>query len=246
MSAKKPGRNDPCPCGSGKKYKACHAGMDKLRDSLDGRMQARDINALVQYAEGDPAVKAHITQEAVERAKRVEEALRQSTTPSVFAPEEQVWLTCVLWEPLNALKTPGLVPAARREAIASFLRSARGAMDADFLQGLVERLRTLSQDTTLPEATRAFYTDAAVAFEAEPVRMALAAVLTGSNEPVGRWPEELVALADLEALPRWKAEDLDAYRQLLEGRGMARAAARVKMGQEWLRTHSVQLDTPKA
>lgn len=23
MSDKKPGRNDPCPCGSGKKYKAC-------------------------------------------------------------------------------------------------------------------------------------------------------------------------------------------------------------------------------
>ncbi|PIP57548.1 hypothetical protein COX03_02490 [Candidatus Woesebacteria bacterium CG22_combo_CG10-13_8_21_14_all_39_10] len=21
---KKPGRNDPCPCGSGKKYKKCH------------------------------------------------------------------------------------------------------------------------------------------------------------------------------------------------------------------------------
>jgi len=22
--ARKPGRNDPCPCGSGKKYKKCH------------------------------------------------------------------------------------------------------------------------------------------------------------------------------------------------------------------------------
>ena len=22
--SEKPGRNDPCPCGSGKKYKACH------------------------------------------------------------------------------------------------------------------------------------------------------------------------------------------------------------------------------
>jgi hypothetical protein len=22
--AKEPGRNDPCPCGSGKKYKKCH------------------------------------------------------------------------------------------------------------------------------------------------------------------------------------------------------------------------------
>jgi uncharacterized protein YecA (UPF0149 family) len=23
---KKPGRNDPCPCGSGKKFKKCHGG----------------------------------------------------------------------------------------------------------------------------------------------------------------------------------------------------------------------------
>ncbi|MRI91657.1 zinc chelation protein SecC [Aggregicoccus sp. 17bor-14] len=27
-----PGRNDPCPCGSGKKYKACHAGEDRERE----------------------------------------------------------------------------------------------------------------------------------------------------------------------------------------------------------------------
>ncbi|MCA1791452.1 MAG: SEC-C domain-containing protein, partial [Thioalkalivibrio sp.] len=24
-----PSRNDPCPCGSGKKYKACHLRMDR-------------------------------------------------------------------------------------------------------------------------------------------------------------------------------------------------------------------------
>ena len=24
---KKPGRNDPCPCGSGKKYKKCHGAL---------------------------------------------------------------------------------------------------------------------------------------------------------------------------------------------------------------------------
>ena len=31
MSSSKPGRNDPCPCGSGKKYKACHATEDRAR-----------------------------------------------------------------------------------------------------------------------------------------------------------------------------------------------------------------------
>jgi len=27
-STPKVGRNDPCPCGSGKKYKKCHGAMD--------------------------------------------------------------------------------------------------------------------------------------------------------------------------------------------------------------------------
>ncbi|NNB98423.1 hypothetical protein HI113_31460, partial [Corallococcus exiguus] len=31
MSPSKPGRNDPCPCGSGKKYKACHAAEDRAK-----------------------------------------------------------------------------------------------------------------------------------------------------------------------------------------------------------------------
>ena len=26
LGKKKPGRNDPCPCGSGQKYKRCHGG----------------------------------------------------------------------------------------------------------------------------------------------------------------------------------------------------------------------------
>jgi preprotein translocase subunit SecA len=30
--AAKVGRNDPCPCGSGKKYKHCHGRPDKLAD----------------------------------------------------------------------------------------------------------------------------------------------------------------------------------------------------------------------
>ena len=29
-SATKPARNDPCPCGSGKKYKKCHGGIEHL------------------------------------------------------------------------------------------------------------------------------------------------------------------------------------------------------------------------
>lgn len=29
---KKVGRNDPCPCGSGKKYKNCHASSEKSKE----------------------------------------------------------------------------------------------------------------------------------------------------------------------------------------------------------------------
>jgi preprotein translocase subunit SecA len=29
MSALRAGRNDPCPCGSGKKYKKCHMPIDE-------------------------------------------------------------------------------------------------------------------------------------------------------------------------------------------------------------------------
>src|SRR5438270_59074 len=47
----KPGRNDPCPCGSGKKYKACHAAEDRERDApppsqphtLNSDLHAADI-----------------------------------------------------------------------------------------------------------------------------------------------------------------------------------------------------------
>ncbi|MCM2257900.1 MAG: SEC-C metal-binding domain-containing protein [Vicinamibacteria bacterium] len=31
MSDKIPGRNEPCHCGSGKKYKACHLGADEAK-----------------------------------------------------------------------------------------------------------------------------------------------------------------------------------------------------------------------
>src|SRR4030042_301789 len=53
---KKIGRNDPCPCGSGKKFKKCHKGKedDLLLDGIDGagleEMAARIIKlAPVDY-----------------------------------------------------------------------------------------------------------------------------------------------------------------------------------------------------
>ena len=169
--------------------------------------------------------------------------MRQSLTPSVFTPEEQVWLTSVLWEPLNALKAPGLDAKARSAAVSSFLGAVRAALDSDreFLPGMVERMRARAKDPALDEATRAFFTDAAVAFEAEPVRMMLAAILTSYSEPQARSAEEQVMHADLAAKTRWTAEDLEPYRKLLGDMNLPAAAERIRRAQEWLRAHPIAM-----
>ncbi len=54
LEAKKVGRNDPCPCGSGKKYKKC-CGRDVTatpQPSFDRRIMERDLLALRQTIEG--------------------------------------------------------------------------------------------------------------------------------------------------------------------------------------------------
>ena len=38
---KKIGRNDPCPCGSGKKYKNCHLGKDQEAPSSKIKFKAK-------------------------------------------------------------------------------------------------------------------------------------------------------------------------------------------------------------
>ena len=201
-----------------------------------------ELEPLVKYVESDPKLAERISQEARERAARMEAAMRQSNMPSIFAPEEQVWLTCVLWKPLNALKEPTLDAASRSAAVASFLKAIRAALesDKDFLAGLLERTRARAREPSLDEATRGFLTDAAVAFEAEPVRMVLAAILTSHAEPQARSAEEEVVRADLEAKTRWTAEDLEPYRALLEGMNLPAATERLRRAQEWLRAHPIE------
>jgi hypothetical protein len=207
-----------------------------LRKAGEGEM-----DPLVKYVESDPQLASRIAQEARERSGRVEAAMRQSLTPSVFTPEEQVWLTSILWEPLNALKTPGLDAKARSAAVSSFLAAVRAALDSDreVLTGMLERMRARAEDPALDETTRAFFTDAAVAFEAEPVRMVLAAILTSYSEPQARSAEEQVVRADLEAKTRWTAEDLEPYRKLLGEMNLPEAAERIRRAQEWLRAHPI-------
>ncbi|GMU05234.1 YecA family protein [Corallococcus caeni] len=204
--------------------------------------EAGELDALVKHVQADPALVERISREAKERAQRVEAKLRDAATPSVFSPEEELWLTCVLWEPLRAMKSQPKDPEGRRQVIAGLLRAVKGAVDPEFLEGMLERMRAGAKDPAADEPTREWLTDAAIAFEAEPARLVLAALLTARQEARGRSAEEMVALADLKALPAWTPEQLEPYRQLLEKEGRAEGAERIRRAQDWLREHPVRLD----
>jgi len=81
----KPQRNDPCPCGSGRKYKACCAQIDAHAPALDLRqedilplvlMQLDDeeIDRLVEQRRIPPEALAHLAREILEEEDRPERA----------------------------------------------------------------------------------------------------------------------------------------------------------------------------
>ncbi|NMO20650.1 SEC-C domain-containing protein [Pyxidicoccus fallax] len=236
-----------------KKYEALAGGFAEETlppEARDALQQARggDVDALLRYVQSDPGIAERIAREARERAARVEARMREPASPAAFAPEEELWLTCVLWEPMQALKSlPRDAEAeTRREAVSTLMRAVKGALDEDFLAGLLERLREKAKDASADDATRAAAMDTAIAFEAEPARMTLAALLTSRQEAVGRSPEEMVMLADLKALTAWTPESFEPYRELLTTMGLPAAAERIRRCQEWLREHPVTLRTETA
>jgi hypothetical protein len=210
------------------------------------KAQEGDVNALLQHVQSDPQLVERITREARERSARVEAKLREPSTPSLFAPEEELWFTCVLWEPLRAVKAASTDAATRRAAVENLIRAVKGALDSELLEGVLARLRARAADPTLEEATRALFTDAAIAVEAEPSRMVMAALFTANQEAQGRSAEEMVLLADLKAKPVWTAGDLEPYAQFLEGTGLAPAAQRIRRCQSWLREHPLSLEAGSA
>jgi len=127
----------------------------------------------------------------------------------------------------------------RRQAVTALLQAVKGALDEDFLAGMQGRLREKAKDPAADEATRTAAMDTAIAFEAEPARMTLGALLTARQEAVGRSAEEMVMLADLKALTNWTPEAFQPYRELLEGMGLPAAAERIRRCQEWLKEHPV-------
>ena len=55
------GRNDPCPCGSGKKYKKCHGGV-KMEQPILGENSPRDtreIQLVISFYPGTGNVQVH-------------------------------------------------------------------------------------------------------------------------------------------------------------------------------------------
>lgn len=49
---KNTGRNDDCPCGSGKKYKKCHLAKDELAQQKETQ-RLKDTAAVHEHAESD-------------------------------------------------------------------------------------------------------------------------------------------------------------------------------------------------
>ncbi|WP_253816074.1 YecA family protein [Myxococcus xanthus] len=232
------------------KYEALVKGLEEEAFSDEAKaalQQARggDVGALLKYVQEDPELVERIAREAKERAVRVESWLRSATSPAVFSPEEELWLTCALWEPMQALKSlpTGAEPSVRRDAVTALMRAVKSALDESFLSGLLGRLREKAKDPGADDAARAAYMDAAIAFEAEPARMSLAALLTARKEAEGRSPEEMVALADLKALTAWTPEAFEPYRELLVSMGLPSAAALIERCQAWLKDHPVTLRT---
>jgi hypothetical protein len=229
-----------------RKYERLVGGLDEAslapeaREALE-KARGGDVDPLLRYVQADPGLAERIAREAHERAGRVEARLREPGTAPLFTPEEELWLTCVLWEPLQGLK---LLPVdadatLRRQAVTALLQAVKGALDEDFLAGMQGRLREKAKDPAADEATRTAAMDTAIAFEAEPARMTLGALLTARQEAVGRSAEEMVMLADLKALTNWTPEAFQPYRELLEGMGLPAAAERIRRCQEWLKEHPV-------
>ncbi len=60
------GRNDPCPCGSGKKYKQCHSPIDAARESEQRQLRQAQETLLAKVMEAAPRFAADFP-DALER-----------------------------------------------------------------------------------------------------------------------------------------------------------------------------------
>lgn len=88
-SAGLPGRNDPCPCGSGKKFKNCHMGReDEIRHLLSGQGggSGRPTPSPSAVAQRLPGAAAAAAREAAIAAEA--EKIRQATAAQANGPAQ--------------------------------------------------------------------------------------------------------------------------------------------------------------
>ena len=83
----KPGRNDPCHCGSGKKYKKCHETADAAKDSAElAALQAKAEEArAAEEAEAAANPKA-----AAAAAAAAKKATSRNTGSAGHKPKERI------------------------------------------------------------------------------------------------------------------------------------------------------------
>jgi hypothetical protein len=106
--SKKAGRNDPCPCGSGKKYKSCHWGQeqpqsDTSRKSLFGRIHGSTGSSAVKKTFAAKVLKSGGAQDLVEKtfAESLDQARHEELPPSPpqELPEQELPKDYKPWKP---------------------------------------------------------------------------------------------------------------------------------------------------
>ena len=225
-----PGRRDPCPCGSGESYEACHLAADTAaavaarRTPEPGAKLAAQIE---QKLAGDPEALDLLEAELVRLGQRGLTRMHLGEGPAVFTADELLWLRAVLAPYLPRFDRP-LDESAGPE----LLLRVRTLVPDELLAGVRARLAA-AQRAALEPAKDA-YRELHAAVGGAPDRAVVIAVLAEQTRFVSRdAAEDAVAAA---ALAGQEAEQ-ETYEAFLRRRGLEVAADRVADALRHLRRH---------
>jgi hypothetical protein len=152
----KVGRNDPCPCGSGKKYKKCCLAKDEAAERQSARERAAAMRVAAEIAAPttvEPSLIPHPLPE-----------LTFPDEPPPLSPEEEAYQQ--LWDDFETAETeelPALFRRALSEALLDdelafeLLNSLRGQGEQTVAAALTDELRTARPD--LYTASAPYYLD---------------------------------------------------------------------------------------
>ena len=119
-----PGRNDPCWCGSGKKYKKCHLEADeKARQEPPGRQAPRPP----QRSSAEESLRARLFEfgQDILRKREIEEALAAFVGPAPVddSPDDMLMIEFIEW-----LTHDYVAPRLGKTLIEEYLRRAPGGL----------------------------------------------------------------------------------------------------------------------